>query len=66
MGKKEAIIGLLKENTDGLTIVEIARILKFSRNTVSVYLAELKGGKRTRIRNVGMAKLHYLQKRSGK
>ena len=59
MGKKEAVINLLKKNTDGLTIIEIAKSLKISRNTVPVVLAELKGEGRIRIRPVGKAKLHY-------
>ena len=61
VNKKEAILNLLKKNTDGLTISDISKILGFSRNTVSVYLAELKGGDKIRIRSVGIAKLHYLK-----
>jgi len=57
--KKELVIELLKKNTDGLTIIEIASQLKVSRNTVPVALAELKGEGRIRIRPVGKAKLHY-------
>jgi Mn-dependent DtxR family transcriptional regulator len=57
--KKRLVINLLKKNTDGLTIVEIARALKISRNTVAVALAELKGAELIRIRPVGIAKLHY-------
>ena len=57
--KKEAVVDLLRRNTDGLTIIEIANALKFSRNTVAVALAELKGADQVRIRKVGMAKLHY-------
>ena len=59
MGKREQLIALLKKNTDGLTIIEIASLLKISRNTVPVILAELKGEGRIRIRPVGKAKLHY-------
>jgi len=59
MDKRESVISLLKKNTDGLTILEIAKNLKISRNTVPVILAELKGAELIRIRPVGKAKLHY-------
>jgi DNA-binding transcriptional regulator GbsR (MarR family) len=57
--KIDLVIDLLRKNADGLTIMEISKMLKMSRNTVSVCLAELKGAQRIRIRVVGMAKLHY-------
>ncbi len=57
--KKQLVEELLKKNTDGLTISEIAVSLKISRNTVAIALAELKGAELLRIREVGMAKLHY-------
>jgi len=57
--KKELVIELLKKNLDGLTIIEISRKLKISRNTVAVALAELKGAEQVRIRPIGKAKLHY-------
>ncbi len=57
--KKELVVELLKKNTDGLTIIEIAKKLKISRNTVPVILAELKGAELIRIRPIGKAKLHY-------
>ncbi len=57
--KKDLVIGLLKKNTDGLTVIEISKILKISRNTVAVALAELKGAELIRIRPVGRAKLNY-------
>lgn len=59
--KKQLVEGLLKRNTDGLTISDIAKELKIARNTVVVALAELKGERRIRVRPVGMAKLHYLK-----
>ncbi len=59
--KKRLVENLLRKNSDGLTITEIAQILKISRNTVAVALAELKGEGRIRVRKVGMAKLHYLE-----
>ena len=57
--KKELIINLLKKNIDGLTIIEISKLLKISRNTVAVVLAELKGAELIRIRPIGRAKLNY-------
>ena len=58
--KKQLVEDLLRQNTDGLTVTDIAQLLKISRNTVAVALAELKGANKIRIRHVGMAKLHYL------
>jgi Mn-dependent DtxR family transcriptional regulator len=57
--KKELVISILKKNIEGLTIIEISKLLKISRNTVAVALAELKGAGLIRIRPVGRAKLHY-------
>ena len=57
--KKELVTELLKKNSDGLTIIEIAKELKISRNTVAVALAELKGAEQIRIRPIGKAKLNY-------
>ncbi|MDO8574749.1 MAG: winged helix-turn-helix domain-containing protein [bacterium] len=59
MDKKERVVDLLKKDRDGLTVVEISRKLKISRNTVSVALAELRGAGLIRVRNVGIAKLNY-------
>lgn len=63
--KKESVEKLLREDTDGLTIVDIAKSLGISRNTVAVFLAELKGLGLIRIRPVGIAKLHYWQGKKG-
>ena len=63
MNNLEKVTKLLKKNSDGLTIIEIAKQLKLSRNTVPVLLAELKGANQIRIRPVGKAKLHYWRKR---
>lgn len=60
---KELVINLLKKSPGGLTVTDIASKLKISRNTVAVILAELKGAEKIRVRNVGMAKLHYWGKK---
>jgi hypothetical protein len=57
--KKEQVEELLKKNTDGFSILEIAEILKTSRNSVPVILAELKGEDKIKIRPIGRVKLHY-------
>ena len=57
--KKDLVCHLLRKNTDGLTVIEISRMLKISRNTVAVALAELKGAELIRIRPIGMARLNY-------
>lgn len=57
--KKEIVVDALKKNAMGLTIVEISKLLKISRNTVAIVLAELKGQGVIIIRPVGRAKLHY-------
>jgi Mn-dependent DtxR family transcriptional regulator len=57
--KKEIVVELLKKRLDGLTIIEISKILKISRNTVAVVLAELKGAELIKIRPIGKAKLNY-------
>ena len=62
-GKKELVRQLLQRNTDGLMSVEISRALGISRNTVAVALAELRGEGLIRVRPVGIAKLHYLNKK---
>ena len=57
--KKESVIQLLKENNDGLLIIDIAKKLKLSRNTIRVILAELMGAKLIRVRLLGKYKLNY-------
>ena len=60
MEKKEIIINMLIEHSDGLTIQELVDKTNVTRNTVAVVLAELKGEGRLRIREIGQAKLHFL------
>ena len=60
MEKKEIITNTLKEHSDGLTIQELVDKTSVTRNTVATVLAELKGEGRLRIREIGQAKLHFL------
>jgi len=57
--KKDLVVNLLQKNTDGLTVIEISRILKISRNTAALALEELKREGLIRIRAIGMARLNY-------
>ena len=57
--KKEVVVDLLRKNSRGLTIIEISKQLKISRNTTAIALAELKGEKTISVRPIGKAKLHY-------
>ena len=59
MDRKKEVSRLLKKNTDGLSILEISKELKISRNAVPVVLAELKGEGKVRVRPIGRVKLHY-------
>lgn len=59
ISKKEAVEEILRKNTDGLTVIDISKQLKISRNTVAVALAELKGAELIRVRPIGKAKLNY-------
>lgn len=58
--KKEKVLDLLRKNSDGLTIIEISKNIGVSRNTAAVVLAGLKGAELIRVREVGRAKLNYI------
>ncbi len=59
MVSKEIVIGLLKDNPQGLSIEDISSKLKVHRQTIRVIIAELKGAKEVIERRVGMTKLYY-------
>ena len=66
MGKIEKVIEevkkILKKDTRGLTIQELADKTKVSRITVSMALMNLEGANVIDVRVVGNCKLHYLKK----
>lgn len=59
MSNREIIMGLLKDNPQGLTIEELSSRAKLHRQTVSNALAEMRGAKQVYVRAIGQAKLHY-------
>jgi len=62
MSNQKIIEKMLKDNSQGLTIADLATKSKLSRQTISVILARLEGKNKIIIRPVGQAKLHYWNK----
>lgn len=62
MELKEKIVGTLENHPEGLTITNLTKLTGVSRYRVSLALAELNGAGRIKVRRVGMAKLHYLER----
>ncbi|MBA7627784.1 hypothetical protein ES703_35252 [subsurface metagenome] len=59
MSNKGKVIGVLKKHKEGLTIQDLANLSNLSRNTVTTILAELRGQGKIKMREIGMAKVHY-------
>ncbi len=57
----DKIIDLLKKNKYGLTVAEISRRLKTTRNTISISIARLEGAGKVDVKKVGMAKIYSLK-----
>ena len=58
----EQIKNILKEDTRGLTIQELADLTHVSRITCSIALAKIEGQGLIDVRAIGKYKLHYLNK----
>jgi len=56
------ILIILKEDTRGLTIGELAKRTNVSRITASMALMKLEGASQIEVRVIGNCKLHYLKK----
>jgi len=63
---RERIIGVLKNKTEGLTIIDIASSLNANRSTITKYIYELSGAGVISQRKIGIAKLCFLAKDAGK
>lgn len=57
----EEIKEILRKDTRGLTIQEIAEKTKVSRITAAMALMKLEGAKSIDVRVIGNCKLHYLR-----
>jgi predicted transcriptional regulator len=57
--KKEIILKIIEENSDGLTIQEIADLGKISRITATIYIHELLGEGVIVERKIGAYRLFY-------
>jgi Mn-dependent DtxR family transcriptional regulator len=62
---RNRIIRLIEENSDGLTISDISRILEIHYTTASKYLAILEAEKKIIHRGIGMAKLFRMANGNG-
>ena len=58
---KVRIVEVLEKHPEGLTIVELSRILSSHRQTVTKYVLVLEAQNVIYRRNVGSATLHYLK-----
>ncbi|MCK4428869.1 MAG: HTH domain-containing protein [Candidatus Aenigmarchaeota archaeon] len=54
------ILGILKKDREGLTISNMANQLNVHRHTLTKYIYRLEGEEKIKIREVGKAKLCYL------
>ena len=61
--KKDLIIKILKENPDGLTIQDVARLGKMSRITAMIYLHELLGAGKVIEKRIGAYRLFFLKEK---
>jgi len=61
---KKFIISILGKYPEDLTVMDISKIVKMNRSTVSKYVRELHKKDKIYQINVGNAKLCYLEKRN--
>lgn len=59
--REKKIVTLLYRHPEGLTIGQIAKMIGVSRITAKAELIPLVTLNKIRVRNVGSAKLHYLE-----
>lgn len=57
---REKIVEALSQNSDGLTILDVARHVGAHRHTVTKYIYELVGANVVKMRKISSAKVCYL------
>ena len=62
-GTKERVIKILKKHPEGLTTIEISKIIGMTRHSVTKYIYQLLGEDSIFQREIGTAKLCYLKGR---
>jgi len=62
----EQIVEILSKHPEGLTAVDLAKLLGIHRHTVTKYIYQLIGSEEIHQRQVGPAKLCYLSKKGEK
>ena len=62
---KRRTLEILKDHPEGLSIEDLARLIKAHRQTITKYVLELKGADVIFRRRIGAVTLHYLKERYG-
>jgi predicted transcriptional regulator len=64
--KEEKIIKILEKKNRGYSITELVNISKLSRSAIRTSIAKLEGANRISFRNIGMAKVYFLNQKRGR
>ncbi len=62
---EKKVVDILKKDREGITISDIANKLKVHRHTLTKYIYRLQGEGKIKIREIGRAKLCYLNNKRG-
>ena len=62
---KRKAVEILRNHPEGLTIKDLARLIKAHRQTITKYVLELKGADVIFRRRIGAVTLHYLKESYG-
>ena len=65
MDIEKRILKLLKKEGEGVTVSDLAKKSKLHRHTIAKYIHNLEDQKKIKIREIGRAKLCYLNNKRG-